>query len=146
MPRDRYGRRLASDGLPLRGGVGPRNLAKLGFGAVVLIVALSFVIPAAGGYYKQRTVTATVTDKERVCDSATSDGSGGFDQDCYYLIFTDNGTFKVTDSLIIGRFDSSDVYGRFRRDRTYRFKVYGWRFGCTSSYPNVATNPVEVGR
>lgn len=106
--------------------------------AIAVIAALVGV--AAASYAERRTVTATVTDKERVCES-TDSGS-----DCKYLIFTDKGTFRIEDSLLIGRFDSSDLYGRVREDRTYRFEVYGWRIPFASKYPNVASTPEEVSR
>lgn len=108
--------------------------------AVVIAVAAALIGLSIASYADRRTVTATVTDKERVCET-TDSGS-----ECKYLIFTDEGTFRVEDSLLIGRFDSSDVYGRFREDRTYRFEVYGWRIPFASSYPNVATTPEEIGR
>ena len=43
----------------------------------------------------KRTFIVKVTGKERV--------------DGQYLVYTDEGTFKIEDSLIFGRFDSSDV-------------------------------------
>jgi hypothetical protein len=96
--------------------------------AVVVVVAL-FVAPS---YFKEETVTTEVISKERVCDS---DSTGQVK--CQYLVFTEAGTFKLTDSLVIGRFDSSDIYGRIREGRVYRITSYGWRFGCTSTYPNI---------
>lgn len=133
--RDRLGRRLASDGerlVPRRSGTMKAGIA----GVVMVVVALFVAIPACQSYTKRREVVAVVTDKERVCESST-DGTGS--QTCRYLVYTDAGTFRLTDSILIGRFDTSDVYGRIRRDRRYRMTVYGWRFGCTSSYPNIDT-------
>lgn len=80
----------------------------------------------------ERQVEAQVTFKERVCDRG-SDGK----QDCKYLIFTDEGTFKLTDSFLYGNFRSSDVYGRLRQDQCYRFTVTGWRLPFFSTYPNI---------
>lgn len=105
-----------------------------------IIVAVTVLVASCSGYTAQREVVATVTGKDRVC-SGSGDGMS-----CKYLVFTDEGTFQVSDSLLIGRFDSSDVYGRFREDRTYRFDVYGWRSPFLSMYPNVASEPVEVER
>jgi hypothetical protein len=104
------------------------------FVGAALVVALVFGVGVMGcsSYTKRHTVTTTVNDKERVC-SNSNDGH----QDCKYLVYTDDGTFAITDSLIIGRFDSSDIYGQVKRNRKYRITYYGWRFGCTSSYPNI---------
>lgn len=115
-----------------------------------MIIAGAFVLFALGilgnSYLEKRPVTARIEDKDRICESSsTSEGTGR--QDCYYLIWTDQGTFKITDTLLRDgdRFSSTDVYGRYRVGRTYRFKVYGWRVGCSSAYPTVATaRPEEV--
>lgn len=83
----------------------------------------------------EREVTATVDYKERVCDGGSS---------CKYLVFTDDGTFEITDSLVFGRFSSSDVYGRMREGKTYEFAVAGFRQPVLSMYPNIVSDPVEV--
>ena len=55
----------------------------------------------------------------------------------YYLIFTEAGTFKLEDDLIYGNFNSSDWYGRIKRDSTYTFDLIGYRIGYMSEYPNI---------
>ena len=71
----------------------------------------------------KRTFIVKVTGKERV--------------DGQYLVYTDEGTFKIEDSLIFGRFDSSDVYGMLKKGKCYRIKVFGIRSGFLSSYRNI---------
>ncbi len=104
---------------------------KIEFGAVFLVLVLAF---GGGGacwaYAHERTATVTVTGKERVCDRGT-DGN----QDCKYLVFTDKTTFRITD--YIGRVTSSDAYGRIKVCHRYFLRYYGFRFGLTSSYPNI---------
>lgn len=101
---------------------------------IVVIIALVF-----GGcqLFKstEREVTTTIEDKERVCDS---------NRDCKYLIFTDTGTYQITDSWIYFRFNSSDVYGKLKVGQKYQFNVAGVRFGLTSNYPTVVSDPVKV--
>lgn len=111
-----------------------RHTRPLAIVAVVFVIAViaAIAVAGSGSFALTEEVTATVLDKERVC-SGNSDGG----IDCNYLIFTDTETFKVADSLIIGRWNSSDVYGRIRRDRTYKFVVYGWRVGWASEYRNI---------
>lgn len=104
---------------------------------VILALILGFVAVTRAWKGTEHTTVAHVTDKERVCDGSTNGNST-----CQYLVYTDRGTFKVTDSHMIGVFwrtNSSDVYGRIRKDHTYRFKLIGWRFGLTSTYPNIET-------
>lgn len=102
-------------------------------GIVVALLAVGGIVFGVHAYKStQRVVTTTVTDKGRVCS-----GSSNGNSSCKYLIYTDDGTYKLTDTVIYGRFNTSDVYGRIRRDHTYRFTVVGWRIPVFSSYPNI---------
>jgi hypothetical protein len=85
-----------------------------------------------------RDVTAVVVDKSRVCDGTGSSVS------CYYLIFTDVGTFKDTDSLVAGKFASSDMYGQLQLGHAYRLQVRGYRIPVLSEYPNILKIEGEV--
>ncbi len=57
--------------------------------------------------------------------------------DGQYLIYTNEGTFKIEDSLIFGRFNSSDVYGMMKKGKYYRIKTFGVRSGFLSMYQNI---------
>lgn len=100
--------------------------------AVLFVLLLAIGIPACQNYLEVETTVATVTHRERVCDSNSEGGST-----CRYLVYTDEGTFQLTDSLYVGRFNSSDTYGRIKVGEEYRIDHYGWRIGCSSSYPNI---------
>jgi hypothetical protein len=92
----------------------------------------------------ERSVEGVLLDKGRVCtNTGTGNGSG---VECYYLIYTDQGTFELGDSFIYGRFSSSDIYGRLREDRRYRFDVAGFRVPVMSMYPKVVSDPREMPR
>jgi hypothetical protein len=73
-------------------------------------------------------ITATISHKERVYDA---------DRGSRYLIFTDAGTFENVDSLIYGKFDSSDLYGYLQVGETYSIKIKGIRSHFFSIYPNI---------
>lgn len=45
--------------------------------------------------------------------------------------------YEVTDSLLHGRFNSSDVYAQISVGKTYEFTVGGSRSGFLSWYPNI---------
>lgn len=84
-----------------------------------------------------RYITATVTDKQVKRSSVNSN------QD-QYLIFTkdDNGVvnvFEIEDSILAGRFNSSDVYGGIELGVKYKFGVRGRRIPLLSWYPNLYT-------
>lgn len=88
-----------------------------------------------------RDVTLTVT---RV--AVKNSGNNG-----KYLVFgeDENGVsqvLEVTDSLLMGRFDSSDMWGDIKEGKTYTFTVGGKRSEFWSWYPNIyAMTEVEKG-
>lgn len=92
----------------------------------------STILYQCGRYLKKETITTKVVDKERV---TKSNGEGGIDS--YYIIFTESGTFKLEDEFFYLNFNSSDWYGKIRRDSTYKFEVIGYRIGVLSEYPNI---------
>lgn len=112
-----------------------RNLVPT-WGWVGLVCFIVFVVGCtalvAPSFYERETHTTVVTHKERVC---SGDGDS---VTCKYLIFTEAGTFELTDAIFgARRFNSSDVYGRIRVDRTYKITSYGWRLPFFSQYPNI---------
>lgn len=91
--------------------------------AIVFTICLSF---------NDHTYTVTVTDKERVNND---DGSK-------YLIFgeKENGEVLVVenvDSMLRGKFNSSDVYGQIKIGNKYEITVVGVRVPFFSMYENV---------
>lgn len=107
--------------------------------SLLIVFLVLCVIILGGNVYRpfnkvsdMRDVTVTVTDK-----AVKNDGNSG-----KYLIFTEdkNGniaTFEITDSLMAGRFNSSDVYAAIKVGETYTFTVGGSRNEFLSWYPNI---------
>jgi len=104
------------------------NFDLLVFGSVVLIfVSLLFV--TIFDIYKSldvQTVTVEITDK--IVKRYESD---------LYLVFSDKETFKISNSTINWRWDSSDMYGKLRVNKKYKLKVCGWRIKFLSWYRNI---------
>ena len=100
------------------------------FGLVIVALVLSIGYNAAL-LSNQQTVTASVTDKERIVEM--SEGTSA----SYYLIYTDKGTYKLEDNLFYGNFRSSDWYGKIKRDSTYTFDLIGYRIGFSSTYQEI---------
>lgn len=100
------------------------------------VVAVGFVAAGVSSIYYQtqgpETVRAMVTDKER---QVKSDGDGG--STSKYIVFTDKEVFENTDSMIRGKWRSSDVQGSLHAGCTYDFNVYGFRNGPFSIYRNI---------
>jgi hypothetical protein len=103
--------------------------------AVALLVASLVPVGIAMAIHaymaSDRQVTLKVLNEGRVC---SSDGNG---VSCYYLIFTSGGTFKDTDSLITGKFNSSDLYCQLQTGHTYTVGVRGYRTPWRSEHPNI---------
>lgn len=98
---------------------------------VIIAIVIAMVICNIAAYSNIETVTAKVTDKERITEQS------GDRIISYYLVYTSKGTYKLEDDLFRGNFYSSDVYGKLKRDSTYNFKTSGYRIGFMSSYPNI---------
>ena len=97
--------------------------------AIVLVICLCEPLNKVTN---QRDVVVTVTDKDIKNDSRSSK----------YLVFVEdeNGnpaTYEITDSLFLGRFDSSDVYAAIEPGEKYQFTVRGSRNEFLSWYPNI---------
>ena len=105
----------------------------IGFGLLLLLLVSLNAVYVFG---TQDTVVATVTDKDRITTGSGKDISSK------YLVFTDKEVFENTDSLLLFKFNSSDVQGKLRAGSSYRLDVYGWRLPFFSSYRNiVAASP-----
>ena len=78
-------------------------------------------------------VTLVVTDKERIHSNSKKD---------YYLIYGTDDTgettvLKISDLLIKGKFNSSDLYQQLEEGKTYTVSVSGHRIRIFSEYPNI---------
>lgn len=117
-----------------------KRYSRDGKGKLVVILSIISIIVLLGiGIYRPfnkvnnlRDVTVTVTDKDVKNSHYVSK----------YLIFVEdeNGlpsTYEITDSLLKGRFDSSDVYAGIKVGNTYTFTVGGSRNEFLSWYPNI---------
>lgn len=87
------------------------------------------VIPIKYNSVEDHECIATVTDKER-------------HEDGYYLIFcTDlegnTIVFKNGDTVLRGKFDSSDMYQKIEENKTYKFHLNGYRSELWSLYENI---------
>lgn len=112
-------------------------MKKKGFTLIDIIVVIAMITvlgiilsPALLKVLNERTVTTTVTDK----GIKRSTGENASDK---YLIYTDDGTYEITDSLLKWRWNSSDLYGAIEIGETYELTVAGFRIPLLSFYPNV---------
>ena len=77
---------------------------------------------------EHHTMTCTVETKQ-----ATGTKSGNL-----YLLYTKEcGQLQIADSMLQGKFNSTDTYARIKEGQSYYFDTVGWRNGFFSAYPNV---------
>ena len=98
---------------------------------IIIIFGIMFYRPI-NNVSNKREVTVVVTDK---VVKNSSDQSR-------YLIFTEDkegniNTYEITDSLLAGRFNSSDLYASIKVGERYRFEIGGSRNQFLSWYPNI---------
>lgn len=107
------------------------NQAMRKLAPVVVLFIIGIIGFSIYSYTHVETYTSKITGKERVVVN------NGESIDSYYLIYTDEITFKLEDDLFRGNFNSSDIYGRIKIDSTYTITTSGFRIGVLSSYPNI---------
>lgn len=95
---------------------------------VLVLIAFSIIGMPFIKRATETTITITVEDKGIKNSGENSDK---------YLIYTDNGTYEITDTIAYFRWNSSDLYGEMKVGYTYECKVCGWRVPFLSFYENI---------
>lgn len=116
--------------------VSPTPFTFLVGGVIVLIVAILIFFVAGAMTHVER-ARVTVLDTEHVCQSSGSGDNTSIT--CKYLIYTETGTYELTDSIMTMRWNTSDIYGRIRPCHVYDIKARGYRVPWISTYPNIET-------
>ena len=98
------------------------NKAKIvGTLGLLLIFAIAFpscyALRGRGGYGSTSFVTATVKTKHV--------DSGGKNADSSYMVTTDKGTFEVDNGILLGIWNSDEIYGYLEVGHTYQFWIRG---------------------
>lgn len=66
--------------------------------------------------------------------TATTDRDGKTN----YRVYTDNcGVFAVKDDILLGQFNSADIYSKIENGKDYKFTTHGPRNGFFSMFPNI---------
>ena len=109
--------------------------------SIVVIIMVVLVFVATIGYniafsFNDTEYTITVTDKERIYSGSGDTSSSK------YLVFGDdeNGNslvFENTDTLLRGKWDSSNIQGQLKEGNIYKIIVVGYRVPFLSMYQNI---------
>lgn len=54
-----------------------------------------------------------------------------------YLVSCDEEVYQITDNILYGKFNSSDIYAKLKINKKYKLTVTGFRSGFLSSYRNI---------
>jgi hypothetical protein len=101
--------------------------------AIVVIGLIGLGVKSVTGYYDDHVKTCTVTGKDRVWKS-DGEGSGSSSM----RVYTEEcGTLEVGDSLVKGKFNSADTFGKLKEGHRYELKYHGWRIGWLSAFPTI---------
>lgn len=98
----------------------------------IIIIVVIAVVSINFGYGNEQNIEITVKDKyiKRYSKS-----------DTYMVVDTNGNTYKITDMLFLGKFDSTDLYNQLEIGNTYKIKTTGYRNNFLSEYPNI--NKIE---
>lgn len=99
------------------------------FVILICIVVGSLILKGTFPYLTADSSLITISKAERVVDKDAGSAR--------YLVWSDKGTFEITDTLAYFQFRSSDLYGQLKPGMTVEVKYYGWRNGLLSMYPNI---------
>ena len=89
-----------------------------------------------------RSIDKTLDRREVIC-TVTDKGIKNYSGSGLYLIYGEDSenicVYEISDSLLLKRFNSSDVYTDIKIGNTYKFNIGGHRNYFFSWYPNIYT-------
>ena len=97
--------------------------------AVAIVFVAALIRTGATEFYRESNIKITVKDKEMVVDRASRRSR--------YLVWSEDEVFENVNSLVKGKFNSSDLYGKMQKGKTYNCRVCGFRNGFFSMYRNL---------
>lgn len=106
---------------------------KVQTGSIILSIIIIAIIIGYFIYsllYAFHSGSETITIKDKWVKQNRDSGK-------YLISSTDGQVFEITDSIIKGRFDSSNLYAELQPGQTCNIETQGWRFGFHSDYKNI---------
>jgi hypothetical protein len=105
---------------------------KAAIGVIALIIVISGLTMAFGGFFKGKHDTIVVTGKNTLCDIGPNDSTT-----CQYLVFTPKGTYVLDQSMGGWNMSMDKKFGQVVPCHKYAIKYYGWRAEFFSNYPSI---------
>lgn len=115
------------------------NFTEIGY---VIFLVIVIVVVGSIGLASCAESCRKGTERREEIGTVTDKGIKRSGDEDKYLVYTkdENGesqVFEITDSILAGRFNSSDVYAEIEAGKTYKFTVGGSRNQFMSWYPNI---------
>lgn len=107
-------------------------LIRIGIAILILFTILVGIYLCTIDYQNKETIEITVKDKyiKRIGES-----------DRYLIVSEAGDTYKISDLLWIGKFNSTDLYNQLDIGKTYKVDISGLRWQFFSMYKNI--NKIE---
>lgn len=98
---------------------------------LILIIICIGILSCSGclSYMNEQTTECIVKDKWIKRPSSSEDE--------LYLVNCGGKTYKISDLLWYGKFNSADIYGNLEIGKKYKITTTGYRFGYFSEYQNI---------
>lgn len=104
---------------------------------LTLCVVTTLILPPILGYTNKETTEITIKDK--YVDVNNENG-------VFLVVSTDNYTYKVSDLLFKGKFNSTDIYNNLEIGKTYEIETTGYRIPFFSEYKNINKYTLKEGQ
>lgn len=96
---------------------------------ILMFLVVMLCCTGCVGYMNEQTVTCEVEDK-------WIKRPQGSDYELY-LVNCGGKTYKVSDLLFKGKFNSADIYGNLKIGKKYKLTTTGYRWSFFSEYQNI---------
>lgn len=96
---------------------------------MLVIATMVFCLTGCTDYMNEQTIKCVVKDKWIKRPSG--------DDDELYLINCGGTTYKISDLLWKGKFNSADIYGNLEIGKKYELSISGYRWSYFSKYQNI---------
>lgn len=96
---------------------------------IIMLAIMPFCLTGCVEYMNEQTVECEIKDKWIKRPS-------GSDNEIY-LVNCGGTTYKISDLLWKGKFNSADIYGNLEVGKTYEITTTGYRWGYFSEYQNI---------
>ena len=97
--------------------------------SVVLLIVLAVVILEIIAYSNTSTHTITVADKYVKARNES--------EDIYIVVDSNGDAYEISDLLLLGKFNSTDIYNQMKIGEEYDVETTGYRIRIFSMYPNI---------